>query len=530
MTGRLRRVGAVLGAASVATTAAVAIKAAPAASAGVPTITWTPCHRGLYCARYQVPLDYADPNGVQISIALVKRPARDPAHRIGSLFVNPGGPGGSGVDFVVQEGSSLFTPAVRARFDIIGFDPRGIYRSSPLRCFSTADDAYASVHRTPYPDSAVRRAKWIARDRTLQSACVQDGSAILDHMSTAEVARDLDRLRQAVGDQRLSYYGVSYGSFLGDTYANMFPGRVRSVVIDGVIDPVAWTTGRSARVTLPFSTRLHSASGAGKTLHEFFRLCDAGGSRCAFGPHAAANYWKLYRKLRAHPLHIRGMAIPYDQTFLVGDTLGAMYSSADWPGFARYLVSLERRTKANVPARERSAVRGYYLNDVEGFPGVACTDSVNPRSATAWTRAAAVARREDGIFGPAWTWSTSMCAHWPGHDQDRYLGPFTHHTVNPVLVVGNRFDPATPYPGAVTAARLLPNSRLLTVRAWGHTSLFLSTCADNAIGHYLLTSRPPARGTVCRQDFVPFGKSPSQSVASFAGGSTSPSRFPIWSS
>jgi pimeloyl-ACP methyl ester carboxylesterase len=480
----------------------------------------------LFCARYQVPLDYDDPGGVQISIALVKRPASDPAHRVGSLFVNPGGPGGSGVDFVVDEGSSLFTRQVRARFDIIGFDPRGIYRSDQLRCFGTENAAYATAHRSAYPNSAARRAKWFARDRALDSACGSHGSAILDHMSTANVARDLDRLRQAVGDRRLNYYGASYGSFLGDTYANLFPGRVRSVVIDGVPDPVAWTTGRGGGVTLPFSTRVNSATGSMKTLHEFFRLCDAGGANCPFGPHAATKYWKLYRRLRAHPLHIRGMSMPYDETSLVGDSLDALYSSADWLNFARTLVRLEHRAKLSTLAAVRPAVRGYYLNDVEGFPGVACSDSINPSTSAAWTRAAATARRKDGLFGPIWTWATSVCAHWPGHDADRYLGPFTHYTTHPVLVVGNRFDPATPYAGAVTAARLLPNSRLLTVHGWGHTSLFMSTCADKAIGNYLLTSRPPARGTVCQSDDVPFRSTRTRPFT--AEGSAAPSRFPMW--
>lgn len=529
MTGRLRRVVAVLSAVAAAATGAAAVSAAFPASARPAAVQWKPCHHRLFCASYLVPLDYDDPGGAQISIALVKRPATDPAHRIGSLFVNPGGPGGSGVDFVVGDGSQLFTPQVRARFDIIGFDPRGIERSTQLRCFRTEDAAFATAPQFPYPNSAARRAKWFASDRAVESACGLHGNAILDHMSTADVARDLDRLRQAVGDRRLNYYGVSYGSFLGDTYANLFPGRVRSVVIDGVLDPVAWTTGRGGGVTLPFSTRLHSAAGAAQTLHEFFRLCNAGGSNCAFAPHAATKYWKLYRTLRAHPLHMRGFPVPYDETFLVNDTLGSMYASAEWPDFARYLKQLAHRAKPSVLAQSRTAALGGYINFVEGFPGVACSDSVNPHSSAAWTRAAALARREDGVFGPAWTWISSVCAHWPGQDADRYLGPFNHYTANPVLVVGNLFDPATPYRDAVKAAHLLPNSRLLTVHGWGHTSLFISTCADKAIGRYLLTSRTPAPGTVCQQDVVPFRTRVSQSVTPFVQRTTTPARFPIWS-
>jgi hypothetical protein len=235
-------------------------------------------------------------------------------------------------------------------------------------------------------------------------------------------------------------------------------------------------------------------------------------------------------------LHIQGFRIRYDESFLVSDTLGFMYSSQDWPSFALLLKQLARRAKPSVLARARSALFGVYPNDVEGFPGVACSDSVNPRSSAAWTRAAALSRRKEGIFGPVWTWTSSVCAHWPGQDADRYLGPFNHYTAKPVLVVGNLWDPATPYQDAVKAARLLPHSRLLTVHGWGHTSLFLSKCADRAIGRYLLTTRTPAPGTVCNQDAVPFRKRAAQSP-SFAPfmqrGTTSPgspSRIPTWSS
>lgn len=527
MTIRVRRLTAVVAATLLAVTTAAALTApARAESSG---INWTPCHGRFFCARVPVPLDYDDPGGPQIYLALAMQPASDPAHRIGSLFLNPGGPGGSGVDEVLEGGSELFTPQVRARFDLIGFDPRGIDRSSQLQCFATERQAGNALTPFPYPNSAVRRQKWFASDRAVNSACTDNGSAILDHMSTADVARDLDRLRQLVGDQGLTYYGVSYGSFLGNVYANLFPGRVRSVVIDGVLNPIAWTTGTPSTADLPFSTRLHSAHGALVTLDEFFRLCDAGGANCALAPNSKAKYYQLYSRLRDHPLDMGG-PVRYDETFLVEDTLGAMYDSPSWRGFANYLAELRSETSPSVLLREHArfhALFSRYVNFVEGFPGVACSDSNNPQSNAAWTRAAAQARREDGLFGPAWTWITSICAHWPGQDSDRYMGPFTNYTANPVLVVGNLSDPATPYQGAQAAARLLPNSRLLTVHGWGHTSLFLSRCADQNIARYLLTSRVPPPGTVCEQDHVPFS-GPSGS-ATPAVQPTAPSRFPVWS-
>jgi pimeloyl-ACP methyl ester carboxylesterase len=496
--------------------------------AAAPPVHWSKCFQSLFCAKIDVPLDYSDPNGTQIPIAVVKQPATHPTQRIGSIFVNPGGPGGSGVDFVLGAGSELFTPAVRARFDIIGFDPRGIGRSHQLRCFRTQDQSFSVLAPFPYPDSPKRRSQWFASDQAIESACGQRGSAILDHMATADAARDLDRLRQAVGDRTLNYYGVSYGSLLGNTYANLFPGRVRSVTIDGVLDPVAWTTGRGGG-SLPFSTRLHSAVGTLATLHEFFRLCNAHRSHCAFAPHAERKYWQLFNRLRVHPLHLQGQPVPYDESFLVADSLGAMYNSGDWPDFARFLKQLYHRAAPVVLADSLTALRDHYdsyFNVVEGFPGVACSDSVNLQSQAAWTRAAKYARRTDGLFGPIWTWVSSVCAHWPGHDTDRYLGPFTQYTAKPVLVVGNLFDPATPYQDARAAAHLLPNSRLLTVHGWGHTSLFMSTCATNAIAHYLLTTHVPPRGTVCNADVTPFAKA-AVHVAPNAG-RVPAARKPVW--
>src|SRR3954469_13696752 len=225
-------------------------------------IAWSKCFGQLQCGTLQVPLDYDQPNGTTISLAVVKLPATDPVHRIGSLLLNPGGPGGSGVDYTVFAGPELYTPQVRARFDLVGFDPRGIARSTALRCFGTTNQALSTFARFAFPMTRDELSQRIAADGRLVSACDQRGGRITDHMATAEVARDMDSLRAALGDAQLTYAGVSYGSYLGVTYANMFPAKVRAVVVDGVLDPIAWSTGRGGEAaTLPFSTRLHSDAG-----------------------------------------------------------------------------------------------------------------------------------------------------------------------------------------------------------------------------------------------------------------------------
>jgi len=510
----------------------------PAGAAPQAKANWSPCYQAFgpfQCATVGVPLDYDQPDAARISIAMVRLPAANPGLRQGSLFINPGGPGGPGTIFAVEVAQDLFTQDVRDRFDIVGFDPRGVIHSSPLRCFGTTrqwDPAFAPV-AFPMTDDEV--AAWEAADRYLDSACARRGGAILDHMSTANVARDLDRLRQAVGDQKLTYYGVSYGTMLGQTYANMFPHNFRALAIDGVLDPIAWTTGAPGEQGLPFSTRLRSDVGARDTLAAFFRLCDAGGDACPLsgGAGAAARFADLADKLRAGPINIQdpstGENFAYSYSFLIGDTLGAMYNSFGWPDFAEFLGQLESQASASTLGRALATVRGtaglsrssnelsraatgyitkrgfpQYPNFVESFPAVACADSDNPSSYQAWVDAGAAADATYGYFGRIWTWASAICAEWPGADSDRYTGPFNRATDNPVLVVGAKWDPATRYQGAVTAHNLLPNSALLTVNSWGHTSLFTSACADAAIAAYLISATTPAPDTVCNQDLVPW--------------------------
>jgi pimeloyl-ACP methyl ester carboxylesterase len=490
----------------------------------VPRLLWTTCEAGFQCATAKVPLDYDQPHGPKISLALIRMPATDRAHKLGSIFLNPGGPGGSGVDFVRVLGPSLFSAQVRARFDLVGFDPRGIARSTPLQCFDTLQDALAVVPTFAFPVTTNEEHVWVESDRTVATACARRAGPILDHMATADVARDLDLLRQAVGDAKLTYYGISYGSYLGATYANLFPGKVRALTVDGVLDPVAWTTGRRGEAhKLPFSTRLRADQGALATLRQFFNLCDQGGAACAFSAgNPRQRFDRLAERLREQPAQLpdgQGGTAPFRYSDLIVVTLGAMYEAGSWPFLADLLQELDTltsapataaaATKAATGARRLRARLGAlaeptYENLVEGAAGVFCSETDNPSKVKAWSRAGAAADRRGNYFGRPWTWLSSVCQPWPGEDADRYDSPFDHATANPVLVIGNRYDPATRYQGAVTLDRLLPRSRLLTLDGWGHTALFLSACIDAHLNRYLLTGQVPARGTVCEPDVVPF--------------------------
>jgi pimeloyl-ACP methyl ester carboxylesterase len=492
-----------------------------ATAQGSRRLTWTACRDGFQCATLFAPLDYDQPDGVQVALPLIKLPAGQPARRIGSLLLNPGGPGGSGVDFA--RGFAKFLPLqVRARFDVVGFDPRGIMRSSPLRCFDTFDQAVAGVPPFAFPLTAREERVLRDADRTLADACAGHGGPILSHMSTADVARDMDLMRETFGDARLNYLGYSYGSVLGQVYANLFPNRVRALVIDGVLDPIAWTTGRGTEAsTTPFSVRIRSDQGALRTLNEFFRLCDAAGKDCAFSGSASKRYATLAARLRAHPIEIDegdGQTSRFTYADLVSATLGGMYEPTSWPDGAEFLAAVEDaaspatlgRLRAKLSARLGLAplAQEPYPNFIEGGLGVSCSDSINPRTFAQWRRAVHAAARRTKYFGRAWGWSGSVCTQWSRTaGQDRYLGPWTARTASPVLVVGNFFDPATRYQGAVTASRLLPRSRLLSYAGWGHVAFVLRAnfCVDDNVTRYLVTLQTPPSGTVCSPEGSPFG-------------------------
>lgn len=495
-----------------------AVAAEAAVAAPVPVLNWRACGEGFECARARVPLDYDDPTAGTISLALIRLPASGPGRTLGSVFLNPGGPGGSGVDFVRQAGPFLFSDEVRARFDLIGFDPRGIGRSTPLRCFDSLEESFAATAPFAFPVTRNQERFWVRADEALARACERNGGPILDHMATANVARDLDLLREAVGDRRLNYAGYSYGSYLGVTYANLFPNRVRALIVDAVLDPIAWATGNGRRSrALPFSTRIRSDQGASATLRQLLRLCNRAPSRCAFSDgNPRKRFARLAAQLRERPLALPdgdGGTFQLTYSTFVAFTLSVLYDPALWPDYAQVLQELtvrsRRRAAANSLARLQArlglpAAAYNYPNIVEGFPGVACSDTDNPARVSAWQRAAARSDRAYPYFGRLWTWRSSNCRPWPGEGDGEYDGPFDASTAEPVLVIGNRFDPATRLAGAATVADLLPRSRLVTLDGWGHTSLFQSGCVDRKVNEYLLTTRVPRPGRICVPDAEPF--------------------------
>jgi pimeloyl-ACP methyl ester carboxylesterase len=492
--------------------------------APIPTLNWHDCDDGLQCTRAQVPLDYDDPTGPSTSIFMAMRPADDQANRIGTLFVNPGGPGGPSSQ-VVLAFAYLLGPVIRDRFDIVGIDPRGVGRSQQLRCHSTKPPP--DFPRATVPLTLRQARPLIHFDAWVSGSCAEDANDILDHMSTADTARDMDLIRQAVGDSQLSYYGISYGTYLGATYAAMFPDEVRAVVLDGVLDPVAWSTGREGRGDeLPFSTRLRSGVGAWEALTSAFAECDrVGSARCRFAGTVADKWRELVHRLRQGPIRFpHGGTINYSD--LVETALGALYDrryyrflfrdiaglhrlvstpSRPAPG-KRSVLAAFRRLAALAPddpygsVAARSATAAGVPRVYPSFEGVACSDSVNPTDPTAWVRAGAIADRQGSWFGRAWTWATGVCATWPASKEDAFTGPWRTTTAEPLLLVGNFHDPATPISGARVVNTLFEGSRMISLNTWGHGAIGASDCVTTRVQQYLVHGLLPANGLVCQPD------------------------------
>lgn len=487
-----------------------------AATPPAPRIDWGSCGSDpalvkFQCATVEVPTDYDRPNGRTTTIALTRLPAGDSANRIGTLFTNPGGPGGSGVQFVQQAAEVAYTPEVRARFDILGFDPRGVGGSDPATCFRTAaEEAEFWAGQPAFPlGRAQERATTLANLR-LALSCASTSPDRFAHMSTANVARDMDLLRQAVGDDKLTYIGYSYGTYLGATYAKLFPHRVRALVLDGTLLP-AWYSGSDGD-RRPLGTRIRQGEGADETLREFNRLCKrAGPARCALAAlgDPATVVESTLRRLKTRPAVLTlpdGTRVTVTYQDAVANTFLALYEPAGYPDLAAFLAALASSSGAGLRSTQ---VPAGLLRRGEDYPGIGtalqpCIESRHTNRPLSYPAYADDADERAPHFGRFRTWAGQMCEFLPIRDRDAYLGPWQQKVREPVLVFGTRFDPATPYRATRPYAELFPDARMVTVNGWGHTTIGKSRCADDLITRYLVTRRAPADGSSCGQDRGPF--------------------------
>jgi pimeloyl-ACP methyl ester carboxylesterase len=486
----------------------------------VPSITWVDVGDGSQQADIEVPYDYADLQGRTFSLHAVRLPAADPANRLGALFVNFGGPGGPAAASVREVGPLLFPPEVLARYDVVGVDPRGTGESQPVQCTgSTAEQAalpYATL--VDFPTDRVQEEQAIAQVRAFAEECRARNGDLLDHVGTLQFARDLDVLRAAMGDQRINLYGLSYGAFLGQVVANTFPTRTGALILDSVVDP-AWASGPPDTISW---IRERVEVGSTETLDRFFELCgEAGPPRCAFAADGdpEQKYAELAARLRTAPLlvPVPGQpAQPLTYSTVVRMTVGLLYNGATWPLLGQLLqaaYSGDGAAVATVLESLQPPTPDGYLNYPDANAAITCGDTDNPRDPY---RYGEVGRALDATTAPyvgsRWAYAGLVCAPWTGRSTERHTGPWDSWTRNPVLLIGNRYDPATPYRNAVAVADLLPNSTLLTVDGVGHWAVRGSSCAASLMAQYLLTGATPPAGTVCTQDRAAFDPVPTTAL------------------
>ncbi|APH00297.1 hypothetical protein ASJ30_01085 [Janibacter indicus] len=489
-----------------------------------PRLGWFSCYGGAECATVKLPLDYDNPKGAKTNVAVLRQKAT--GKRIGTLFVNPGGPGGSSTEMAYAAGQWL-SPEVREKFDVVGVDPRGIGFSDQVQCLPVErQDEVMKDLRVAFPVGTTEQRRFITATEKVTRACSKNSLAT--SMSTAEVARDMEMVRRALGSDKLSYIGFSYGSHLGTTYANMFPKNFRSLVIDGVLSPTAWSGTRSTQSS-PLEERLRSGRGASKALDKILRECGkVGPSRCGYaeGGDPRAKFAALTAELKKKPVEVtdpfEGGTFTLTYADVIGTLLGTLYDP-EAPSMVDFtLTDIESMIEASEAPQSRTATsqrttlhrevvaelkkdrtaprRGFvYDNSLDAFLSVTCTDS---RETTRIDDFPAYATKSDAAaphFGPAWLWSSAGCAGdaFTGQDEDAYVGPYNRVTPKGVLVVGNYWDPATNYDGAVRTRSILGRSRLISSDSWGHTAYGVSACVTQRVDSYLLRGISPRIDATC---------------------------------
>jgi pimeloyl-ACP methyl ester carboxylesterase len=449
---------------------------------------WSDCGRGFQCATITVPLDYATGSGA-MKISLVRLPARDTSARIGPLLVNPGGPGASGVEFV-RDNLDAFPSNIRRRFDLIGFDPRGINQSSGIRCIDNLDPR---ADLDPSPDTSRELRALIDDARSYAKACQRRNAAVLPHLSTDDVVRDLDSIRISLGEEKITYLGFSYGTLIGALYANRYPDRVRAMALDGALDPALSLS----------QLRTGQARGFETELNRFLANC-AQRRDCLLGrgSQVRRTFEAIMRRIEKTPLRSlrtndkrrAGPGIVWSAI------LGSMYSKDAWPALEIALAFAAQGDGSvflgvSDPYRGRKK-DGTYSNMQDAYLANTCLDYRAPSSTGAYTT---LARRLDRVsphFGAFTAYTDLPCAFWP-ETGVRKPGRVSAKGAPPIVVVGTTGDPATPMAWAKSLANQLDRGVLVTHRGDGHTAYASSGCVRDLLVRYLVTVKAPRKGTVC---------------------------------
>ena len=475
-------------------------------------LDWQPCDDGFECARLLVPFDYARPSWRRFSLPVIKLPAAEASRRIGALVVNPGGPGGSGVQYALGARRE-FPAAVLARFDIVGFDPRGVAASEPALTCMTGPQLDTYLATDDMPADAAQLAEVVAQSKLYAARCAQNSAALLPYVGTQNAARDMDVLRAALGESRLSFLGKSYGTYLGTWYAQLFPHRVRALVLDGAVDPDTPSLQDDVTQAEGFQVALRSFAAwclttTGCPLRAGSSGSGSGGSGAAGPGDAATSVDAAVARLQG--LIVRANSVPLanqlndgqvaDGAMLLNGVAAALYSKSYWTdlkigltgafaGNGTVLVELANLLMERNP-------NGTYTNLADADTSISCLDRPWPRSLAAWQAAASVASRAAPLFGAPIVWGSLPCAYWPVPSYP--LPRIRAAGAPPILVVGTLRDPATPYRWAQALAGDLSSGVLLGWDGDGHTAYGEgSACVDTIVNDYLIDLSVPRSGMVC---------------------------------
>ncbi|MFF9364094.1 alpha/beta hydrolase [Streptomyces griseoluteus] len=462
-------------------------------------LSWRECGGpGFECATMKVPLDYDKPASGDIKLAVARRKATGKGKPLGSLLVNPGGPGGSAITYLQQYAGIGYPAEVRARYDMVAVDPRGVARSEPVECLDGRQmDAFTEVDMTP--DDAKETDALADADRKFAEACGEHSAKLLRHVSTVEAARDMDVLRELLGDKKLNYVGASYGTLLGATYAGLFPHRTGRLVLDGAMDPSLDARQVNLDQTAGFETAFQAFSADCVKQAD----CPLDG-KDATPAQVGDRLQKFFRALDAHPIpagDADGRRLT--ESLATIGVVAAMYDQSTWEQLREALnAAMDKNDGAGLLALSDSYYerdsRGHYSNLMMANAAVNCLDLPPAfESPEQVEQALPQFEKASPVFGPNLAWSALNCTYWPV----RATGE--PHRIEakgaaPIVVVGTTRDPATPYRWAQSLSRQLSSAHLLTYEGDGHTAYGRgSACIDSAINTYLLHGTPPAPGKRC---------------------------------
>ena len=454
-------------------------------------VDWEDCGEPFSCATVQVPLDYAEPDGEQIGLSVIM--ARAGGTPEGTILFNPGGPGGSGYSIVKENLEAVTTDRLREDFNILGFDPRGVGRSEPVTCLTDEEmDAARAESFDPATEEGLAAARASAEE--LAAKCEQNTGELLGHVDTVSAARDMDILRAVAGDAQLNYLGFSYGTFLGATYAELFPERVGRLVLDGGLDPSA----SNEEVTLG------QAAAFEKAIRTYVADCQTGSSCPLPGDVDAgvAAIQDLFAKIDASPMVSADGRTVTASMFVSGFIL-PLYNDENWPLLTQALDrALDGDPSIMLYLADLSADRNengeYESNSTVAFNAINCLDYPMVTDLEQMRRDAAELEQASPTLGRYLAYGGLTCAAWP-YEATGQPHEIAAAGAAPILVVGTTGDPATPYEWSQALAEQLESGVLLTWEGEGHTAYGRgSDCVADAVDEYFLTGTVPDDGTVCR--------------------------------